>query len=56
MTRSSISDIEAFLVKYMDLIENNQFEDLYEQARIEFPTTGNIKVIRKEGNFEYVNI
>lgn len=52
----TITQLESFLVKHMNLIDNNQFEELYEMARIEFPTNGNIKVIRKEGNFEYVNI
>lgn len=53
MARSSISDIETFLVKYMDLIDNNQFENLYEQARIEFPTTGNINVIPLLNSYFY---
>lgn len=40
-----MTDIERFLIKYMDLVEDNQFEELYEMVRIEFPTNGNISVI-----------
>lgn len=49
----AITDIEKFLLKYMDLIEDNKFEDLYEQARIEFPTTGNINVIPLLNSYFY---
>ncbi len=49
---SAITDIEKFLLKYMDLIEDNKFEELYEQARIEFPTNANIIIIpRLNGYF-----
>lgn len=48
-----MTDIETFMNKYIELIDDNDFNRLYDAARIEFPTNGNIIIIPQLNEYFY---